>query len=96
MNQQRLLELAVRRGELTAHIAMQRSALAANMRPVARWLGTADRVVDGGRWLKRHPQALVAFLAALAIARPRRAWRWAKRAVFLWRGWKTLRYHLSA
>lgn len=95
MNQQRLLELAERRGELTAHIAMQRAAIAAHAGPVARLLGTADRAIEGTHWLKRHPQVVLAFVAGLAVVRPRRAWRWAKRAFFLWRSWKTLRTHLT-
>ncbi len=95
MNQQRRLELAAKRGELTAYIAMQRAAFAGHARPLARLLGTADRAVEGTHWLKRHPQVLVAFVAGLVVVRPRRAWRWAKRAFFLWRGLKALRSQLG-
>ena len=95
MNLQRRLELAERRGELTAHIAMQRAALAGHIKPVARLLGAADRAVDGAHWLKRHPQVVAAFAVGLLVARPRRAWRWAKRAFFLWRSWKTLQSQLG-
>lgn len=95
MNLQRRLELATRRGELTAHIAMQRGTLAGHMEPVERLLGVADRAVDGAHWLKRHPQIIAAFAVGLLIARPRRAWRWAKRAFFVWRSFKTLQSHLA-
>lgn len=91
MNQERRLELATRRGELTAHIAMQRDAIAGHARPMARLCGRGDRVVEGVHWLKRHPEVIAAFVAGLVVVRPRRAWHWAKRAFFLWRGWKALR-----
>ena len=94
MNQQRLLELATRRGELTATIAMQRSALQSHMRPLLPVFGVADRAVDGAHWLRRHPWVVGVALAVVAIARPVRAWRWGKRAFFLWRGWKNLRTKL--
>ena len=95
MNQQRLLELAERRGELTAHIAMQRMAIAGHSRPVERVLGRADQAVRGISWLNRHPQIVLAFVAGIVIVRPRRAWRWAKRGFFVWRGWKALRAQLD-
>ena len=95
MSLQRRFELATRRGELTAHIAMQRATLAGHMRPAARLLGVADHAVDGAHWLKRHPQVIAAFIVGLVVVRPRRAWRWARRAFFLWRGWKVLRSQLG-
>ncbi len=95
MNLQRRLDLATRRGELTAQIAMQRTALAGRMQPVKPVFGAADRVVDGAHWLKRHPQVIAAFAVGLVVAKPRRAWRWAKRAFFLWRSWRTLRSQLG-
>lgn len=95
MTQQRRLELATRRGELTAHIAAQRANFAVHTRPLVRLLGTADQAVHGVRWLKKNPQVVFAFVAGLAIMRPRRVWRWAKRGLFLWRSWKTLRSQLT-
>jgi hypothetical protein len=95
MSLQRRFELATRRGELTAHIAMQRATLAGHMQPAARLLGVADHAVDGAHWLKRHPQVIAAFIVGLVVVRPRRAWRWARRAFFLWRGWKVLRSQLG-
>lgn len=95
MSLQRRLDLATRRGELTAEIAMQRVALAGRVRPMERVLGAADHVVDGARWLKRHPQVIAAFAVGLVVAKPRRAWRWTKRAFFLWRSWRTLRSQLG-
>lgn len=90
----RLLELATRHGELKARIAMQRQALAVHFAPLETALGVADRAVSGVDWLKAHPAAIVSAVAALVVLRPRRAWRWAKRGVMLWRGWQGLRNSL--
>ena len=96
---ERLLELAVRRGELKARCAQQREALAATMRPVVDALGMADQAVLGAgklkAWLSGHPTWVAGGLAALLAIRPRRAWRWGKRAFFLWRGWLAVRSRLS-
>lgn len=96
MNQERLLVLAARRGELTARIAAQRGILGRQLRPLAAVLSTGDKVAAAGGWLKRHPGAVAAAAAVLAILRPRRAWHWAKRGLFLWRGWQALRAKLAA
>jgi hypothetical protein len=91
----KLIELAVRRGELKAKIEMQRTALAQHARPLAEVLSKADRVVEGIEWLKRHPGAVGAAVAAVAVARPRRTWNLAKRGFFLWQSWRALRRRLQ-
>jgi len=90
VNEIRRLELAVRRGELTATIAMQRQHLAARLEPVEVVCGAFDRAASGANWIRRHPGVVGAALALLVITRPKRAVRWARRAFFLWRGWKGL------
>lgn len=87
----RALELAVRRGALAERIAAQRQALARHALGVQRVCAGGDAVVHGVDWLKQHPAALGAAVFAVVLTRPRRAWRWAQRGVFLWRGWRTAR-----
>jgi hypothetical protein len=48
-------------------------------------LSLADRVHQGWRWLRGHPEAVAAAVLGLAVLRPRRAWRWGAR---LWWGWQ--------
>lgn len=50
----------------------------------------ADCAVDAGRWLRRHPQVIVAATIALVVARPRRVWRWTRRAFVGWQAWRKL------
>lgn len=90
----KLIELAVRRGELKAKIEMQRTALGQHVRPLAGILSKADRVVASVDWLKHHPGAVGAAVAALVVARPKRAWNWARRGFFLWQSWQALRRRL--
>ncbi|MCX7148346.1 MAG: YqjK family protein [Rhodocyclales bacterium] len=51
----------------------------------------ADYAVEGARWVRRHPQFVVAATVALVVARPKRAWRWARRAFVGWQAWRKLR-----
>lgn len=87
----RLLELAVKRGRLQERIAMQRLELSQHAVPLANALAVGDSVVDGVGWLKRHPAVVVAAAAAIVVAKPRKAWRWARRGLIAWRGWRAVR-----
>lgn len=88
----RLIDLAVRRGELKARIEMQRGALALHAQPLVAALAKGDQVLAGVDWLKRHPGAVGAAVAALVVLKPRRAWRWARRGLVIWQSWRSLRH----
>lgn len=87
MNEQ-AYTLAVRHGALRARIAAQREAIAAASQPVAQVCGWLDRGQQGLDWARAHPLPIGGAAFLLALIRPRRAWRWARRAVVLWRGWQ--------
>lgn len=91
-----LVDLAVRRGELKARIAMQRDALGQHAQPLAGALAKVDRVIAGAEWLKQHPRAVGAAAAAFVIMRPKRAWRWGRRLLFVWQSWRSLRRRVTA
>ena len=88
---ERLLELATRRGELTARIAMQRATIAAHAYPLAGVLGVADQAAAGVDWIKRRPAVIAAAVAVLLVLRPGRLLRWGRNALFIWRGFRMLR-----
>lgn len=92
---ERLLLLATRHGALKARIAEQRLSLAEQVRPLEAALSVADRGVAGVDWLKRHPGAVGGAFAVLALLRPGRAWRWAKRGLVVWRGWQGVKQYLQ-
>ncbi len=91
----RLLELATRHGALKARIDAQRLQLARHVVPLEKALAVGDRALEGVDWLKHHPAVVGAAVAAVVIARPKRAWRWARRGIFVWRGWQTLKNTLA-
>lgn len=91
----KLLQLATRQGALKARIEAQRRTLAKQAMPLESALARGDAVLQGVDWLKHHPIAIGAAVAAVVVARPRRAWRWAKRGFFVWRSWQGIRNLLS-
>ena len=91
-----LHDLAVRHGALRARIAQQRDDLARHAVPLESALAKGDAVLKGVDWFKHHPAAVAAAVAAVVVARPGRAWRWAKRGFFVWRGWQSIKKSLSA
>lgn len=88
---EKLLELAARRGALGVRIATQRRTLAHEAEALSGVFSAADAVLRGAEWLKQHPMAVGAAVAGAVVVRPRRAFRWAKRGFLVWRGWRTLR-----
>jgi hypothetical protein len=94
----RLNDLHLRRGRLLERIANQRATLTQEVQPVRSALFTADRLLDivyvGVDHVKRHPGLAALAVAAFFIARPRRIWRWSKRAFFVWQTWRAVRNKL--
>ena len=86
-----VLELALKKQRLQIASDALRDDLgryATGLRPL---FSGADLAVDGVRWARRNPQFVVAAGVALLVARPKRAWRWARRAFFGWQAWRKLR-----
>jgi hypothetical protein len=90
-----LAELERERGRLLERIAGQRSQLPVQFAPVAQLLQLGDKVgqtVQAGRdFVRRHPWVVSAFGALMVLRRPRSIGRWARRGLFVWRGWRTAR-----
>lgn len=87
----KLLELATRHGALKVRIEEQRRQLAQHAQPLEAALAKGDTVLKGVDWLKHHPAAVGLAVATVVVARPKRAWRWAQRGFFLWRGWQAVK-----
>lgn len=90
-----LADLERERGRLLERIAGQRRQLPVQLAPVAQLLQLGDKVVQtvhaGRDFVRRHPWAVGAFGALMVLRRPRSIGRWAKRGLFIWRGWRTAR-----
>ena len=89
------LPLALRREQLLLRSAALRSQLALDAQALAAPLAVADRLRDGARWLRRHPEWPLGAVLLLLALRPRRALRWAVRAGWLWRQWQAARRLLA-
>lgn len=81
---ERRIALALKKQRLLMQIAAQRNDFARYAQPLEPLFGAADRVRAGLLWLKRHPGIPVAVVTALAVARPRALFRWARRGWFAW------------
>lgn len=94
------LELALKKQRLLIDGERLRGEFAFHAQGLAPALRGADLALDGLRWLYRRPHLVLAAAVALAVARPRRAWRWARRAFFGWQAWRRvsglLERHLPA
>mgnify|MGYP000235149453 CR=1 FL=1 len=91
----RLLELATRHGALKARIDAQRLQLAQHSAPLENALVFGDKALSGVEWIKHHPTEVGLAAAVLVISGPKRAWRWTRRGIFVWRGWQNLKKSLT-
>lgn len=98
--QTREIELALKRGRLQERISGQRTAIAAQVVPIVKALGRADQAVALGRvgvdYVKHHPGQVGAALAILTLLRPKRVWRWGRRAFVAWGIWAKVRDRLES
>lgn len=82
-------ELALKKQRLQFASATLRADFARNANGLRPLLGAADGVVAGVHWVRRHPPLIAALAIGVAVAKPRRAWRWARRAIVGWRAWRS-------
>lgn len=81
-------ELALRRQRLQQRSAELRVSLGVHGEGLAPLVRTAERVQAGIHWVRTHPEWVAGAAVALAVARPRRALRWARRGFLLWQTWR--------
>lgn len=79
-----------RREQLLLRSTMLRLRFAQESRVLESPLALADRVRDGARWLRAHPEAVAGGMLLVILLRPRTAWRWAWRSWGAWRLWRRL------
>jgi len=85
------LELALRKQRVQLASERLRNELINHLDGISPILHTADRLRDGARWLKKHPQVFIATGMAFIVVRPGRALGWVRRAFIGWQVWRRLR-----
>lgn len=91
----RLAELHVERGRLIERIASQRISLASQLVPLHKATAAGERAAHLFQglvqYLKDRPLPVLMVAAALMLFKPKGAWRWAQRGLFVWRAWRAWR-----
>lgn len=89
-----LLELALRKQRLRLRSAALREAWASNVSGIGPVFSAADGIRNAAAWVRSHPLFLVAAGVAMAAARPRAVFRWARRGALAYRLWRGLQENL--
>ncbi|MCX7156403.1 MAG: YqjK-like family protein [Rhodocyclales bacterium] len=84
------LELALKKQRLQIASDTLRAEFGLCAAGLAPAFSGADCAVEGVLWLRRNPQFLIAAGVALVVIRPKRSWRWARRAFVGWQVWRKL------
>lgn len=84
------LELALKKQRLQIASESLRRDFGLHAAGLAPVFTGADYAVEGVRWVRRNPQVIVAAGVALAVVRPKRTWRWLRRAFVGWQAWRKL------
>jgi hypothetical protein len=84
------IELALKKQRLQLRSAALREQMRAQGRALEPAFLAVDRIGNVIGWLRRHPEVSVAAVVAIVVARPRRAFRWARRGFFAWQAWRRL------
>lgn len=87
----RELELALRKQRLMLKSDALRARLAGEAQVLLPAFVAADRVRDGWRWAKSHPEWVAATGALLVALRPRKVVRWVRGAYGAFRAWRRVR-----
>ncbi len=85
------VEFALKKQRLQYRSAELRERLAEYAQDVAPVLHVGDAVIEGVRWVKRHPEVVAAASIAFVVARPGRIMRWARRGALAWQAWGRVR-----
>lgn len=89
------VEYALKKQRLQFRSAQLRAQMAAYAEGVTPVLRAGDAVVEGVRWVRQHPETLIAAGLAVAVARPRGVVRWARRGMVAWQAWGRVRDWLA-
>ncbi len=83
-----LTEIRARRAHLMARAAVERERICVELHAWEAPLALADKGYAAARYVRQHPQWIVAAVVLLVVLRPRRALSWARNGLLAWRAWR--------
>jgi hypothetical protein len=87
-------ELDQERARLSERIQAQRANLARDLAPLQRVSKAGNTlgalVAEAIAYVRERPLAMSALAGGLLLLKPKGVWRWAKRGLFIWRGWRAV------
>jgi hypothetical protein len=88
VNRRRLAQIHARRERLLARSAAQRDELALLLAPLKGPLAVVDRGIAAAQYVRAHPGLVAVAAVIFVVLSPKRAFRWARRAFGVWRGYR--------
>ncbi len=92
----RLVAIDAKRVSLIERAARERADMGQTLRSLAQPLGFIDRCVAAVRFVISRPPLVAGAAIALALLRPRSAFKWARRAFGLWQSYRWLAHKTAA
>ena len=86
----RLAEIEAKRARLIERAALERNDVVQTLELWSQPLGLVDRFLAGVRFVMARPPLIAVAVIALVLLRPRSAWKWARRVLGLWQGYRWL------
>jgi hypothetical protein len=86
----RLLAIEAKRARLILRAARERADFAYALQSLSRPLGFIDRCLGVLRYVIVRPPLIAGAALVLALLRPRRTFKWARRAFGLWQSYRWL------
>lgn len=87
---QRLGAIEAKRARLVERAARERAGVAHALESWAQPLAFVDRCIGAVRFVIARPPLVAGAVLLLALLRPRRAFKWARRGVAIWQGYRWL------
>lgn len=87
---ERLFEIQAKRARLIERAARERGDFANAVQFLSRPLGFVDRCIGVANFVVARPPLLAGIALALVLLRPRRAFKWARRAFGIWQSYRWL------